>query len=424
MRCGRYNGPSHGDFLSFHPLVSGKPRMQITRVRTKLYRWKGPVKIDDTVFATPLSALPFQSDAQAPFRFFSWLVVEVETDDGHPGIGNAGLCPDVTRQIVDAKLTPLLVGENPLNTEYLFEKMYRSTVAFGRKGAVLAAISAVDIALWDVIGKALSAAGVHAAWAAGRNRSIPSYYSRLYTRDLDRLQAGGGRLQRRGLRRDEAAVRLSADRRPGRAGEERRDGPRHARGGGRRRRRDGRGYMGFDFPYAQRLLKRIEPYHPRWVEELLLPDEIHNFAKLRKCTDIPLSGGEHEFTRYGFHDLLQAEALDIFQFDTNRVGGFTEARKICAHGAGARRRGDSARRADAQPARRDELVCLADGRVFSADGDRGRQRDVLVHLRRRSGGRERPAATRRHAAGRRVDAEDQRAGEFRHRLAMQSFCDW
>jgi L-alanine-DL-glutamate epimerase-like enolase superfamily enzyme len=65
--------------------------MKIKHVRTKLYRWKGPVKTDDTVFATPLSALPFQRDAQAPFRFFSWLVVEVETDDGRIGIGNAGL---------------------------------------------------------------------------------------------------------------------------------------------------------------------------------------------------------------------------------------------------------------------------------------------------------------------------------------------
>src|SRR6187402_3316008 len=119
--------------------------MKIKQVRTKLYRWKGPVKIDDTVFATPLSALPFQDDSQAPFRFFSWLVVEVETDNGLVGIGNAGLSPDVTKLIVDSKLAGLLVGENPLNTEYLFQKMFRSTVAFGRKGAALAAISAVDI---------------------------------------------------------------------------------------------------------------------------------------------------------------------------------------------------------------------------------------------------------------------------------------
>ena len=88
-------------------------------------------------------------------------------------------------------------------------------------------------------------------------------------------------------------------------------------------------YMGFNYPYAKQLLKEMEPYNLRWAEELLLPDEIHNFKKLKQGTSIPLSGGEHEYTRYGFHDLLQTGSLDIFQFDTNRVGGFTEAQKIC-----------------------------------------------------------------------------------------------
>lgn len=54
--------------------------MKIQAIRSKLYQWQGPVKTTDTIFATPLSALPFQDDSQAPFRFFSWLVVEIETD--------------------------------------------------------------------------------------------------------------------------------------------------------------------------------------------------------------------------------------------------------------------------------------------------------------------------------------------------------
>ena len=118
-----------------------------------------------------------------------------------------------------------------------------------------------------------------------------------------------------------------------------------------------------------------------------MPDEIHNFAKLQQCTDIPLSGGEHEFTRYGFHDLLQAEALDIFQFDTNRVGGFTEAQKICAmaqvHGVEVIPHGGQMHNLHVVMS----SFASPDGRVLSADRDRGRQRDVLVHLRRRSGGR-------------------------------------
>jgi L-alanine-DL-glutamate epimerase-like enolase superfamily enzyme len=306
--------------------------MKIAAVRTKLYRWKGQVKTDDTVFATPLSALPFQSDAQAPFRFFSWLVVEVTTDDGKVGLGNAGLCPDVTKQIIDAKLTPLLLGENALNTEYLFEKMYRSTIAYGRKGAVSAAISAVDIALWDI--KALACGQPVFMLLGGRTKqSIPAYYSRLYTRDLERLQQEAVDCKKQGFRA--MKMRLGYPLTEGLAGLDKNVAM-------VRRTREAVGddvdimveaYMGFDLPYARQLLKRIEPYRPRWVEELLLPDEIHNFAKLKKCTDIPLSGGEHEFTRFGFHDLLEADALDIFQFDVNRVGGFTEARKICAMAA-------------------------------------------------------------------------------------------
>ena len=127
--------------------------MKIRHVRARLYQWHGPVITQNTIFATPLSPLHFQQDSQAAFRFFSWLVVEVETDAGLIGIGNAGLSPDVTKTIIDSKLAPLLIGENPLNTEYLFEKMYRSSVAYGRKGAVIAAISALDIALWDIKGK-------------------------------------------------------------------------------------------------------------------------------------------------------------------------------------------------------------------------------------------------------------------------------
>jgi len=89
-------------------------------------------------------------------------------------------------------------------------------------------------------------------------------------------------------------------------------------------------YMGFDLPYAKRLLRRLEPYNLRWVEEPLIPDEISLFPELRAATATPISGGEHEFGRWGFKDIIERRALDILQFDVNRVGGFTEAQKVCA----------------------------------------------------------------------------------------------
>lgn len=302
--------------------------MKIRAVRTKLYQWQGPVKTSDTIFATPLSPLHFQNDSQAAFRFFSWLVVEIETDEGHIGIGNAGLAPDVTKKIIDTKLAPLLIGENPLNTEYLFEKMYRSTVAYGRKGTVIAAISALDIALWDIKGLAFNQPVF--MLLGGRTRPyIETYYSRLYTRDLDSLQAEAAHYKAEGF----TGMKL-------RCGYPLTEGLTGMKKNAEMVRvvRETVGddvnimleaYMGFNFSYAKQFLKLLEPYNLRWAEELLLPDEIHNFAKLKQYTDIPLSGGEHEYTRYGFHDLLQTGALDIFQFDTNRVGGFTEAQKIC-----------------------------------------------------------------------------------------------
>ena len=264
--------------------------MKIKSIRTRLYQWRGGVKTSDTIFATPLSALPFQSDAQAPFRFFSWLVVEVETDEGHIGYGNAGLCPDVTQHIIDAKLSPLLLNENPLNTEYLFEKMYRSTVAYGRKGAVLAAISAIDIALWDIKGLVMNQP-VFVLLGGRTKPSIPAYYSRLYTRDLDALQEEAADYKQQGF----TGMKM-------RCGYPMTEGVKGLKKNVEMVKvvRETVGddvdimleaYMGFNLPYAKQLLRAMEPYNLRWAEELLLPDEIHNFAKLKQGTSIPLSGG-------------------------------------------------------------------------------------------------------------------------------------
>ena len=89
-------------------------------------------------------------------------------------------------------------------------------------------------------------------------------------------------------------------------------------------------YMGWTLDYAKRMLPLLEPFHLRWLEEPVIPDDIHGYAELKAYGRIPIAGGEHEFTLYGFRDLLEARALDYIQFDTNRVGGITQARKIAA----------------------------------------------------------------------------------------------
>jgi L-alanine-DL-glutamate epimerase-like enolase superfamily enzyme len=89
-------------------------------------------------------------------------------------------------------------------------------------------------------------------------------------------------------------------------------------------------YMGWNLDYAKRMLPLLEPFHLRWLEEPVIPDDIHGYAELKRCGRIPIAGGEHEFTLYGFRQLLEARAVDYIQFDTNRVGGLTQARKIAA----------------------------------------------------------------------------------------------
>jgi len=92
----------------------------------------------------------------------------------------------------------------------------------------------------------------------------------------------------------------------------------------------GDAYMGWDLDYAYRMIPLLEPYRLRWLEEPVIPDDLHGYAALKALGRIPIAGGEHEFTLYGFRELLEARALDYIQFDTNRVGGITQARKVAA----------------------------------------------------------------------------------------------
>jgi len=88
--------------------------------------------------------------------------------------------------------------------------------------------------------------------------------------------------------------------------------------------------MGWTLDYAKRMLPLIEPFGVRWLEEPVIPDDTRGYKELKSYGRVPIAGGEHEFTIFGFRELLEANALDYIQFDTNRVGGISQARKICA----------------------------------------------------------------------------------------------
>jgi len=129
--------------------------LKIKEIRTRLLQWRGKtVPLPPHFCTNPLDLLALPQASMQTFAFHGWLVVEIFTDDGHVGIGNAALAPQVTKQVIDLYLKPILIGADPWNIEFLWQHMYRKTIAFGRKGIGMAAISAVDIALWDIVGKA------------------------------------------------------------------------------------------------------------------------------------------------------------------------------------------------------------------------------------------------------------------------------
>ena len=304
--------------------------MRITDVRTRVVEWRGPTVPAQPHFCTnPMDLLALPADSMAGFRFHGWLIVEVFTDAGHVGLGNAALSPRLTKQAIDLYLKPLLIGKDPFDTEFLWQHMYRQTMAFGRKGLVMAAISAVDIAVWDILGKS-TGQPVFRLLGGRTKPKIPVYASRLYCQDLEDLAAEASRYKEEGYR----AMKLRFGWGPvdGAAGMERNlellRTVREAIGYEIDLMADA--YMGWTLDYARRMVPLVEPYRLRWLEEPVIPDDIRGYASLKAMGRVPIAGGEHEFTIYGFRELLEAGAVDYIQFDTNRVGGITQARKIAA----------------------------------------------------------------------------------------------
>ncbi|MEH3104955.1 MAG: L-rhamnonate dehydratase [Sphingomonas phyllosphaerae] len=306
--------------------------MKITEVRTRVVQWKGQTQALPPHFCTnPMDAVaPLLSrETMGSFTFHGWLIVEVFTEKGLVGIGNAALAPLAAKALIDGALAPLILGHDPWDTEFLWQHMYRKTMAFGRKGVVMAAISAIDIALWDLMGK--DARQPCFRLMGGRTRPrIPVYASRLYSVPLDELAAEATRYKAQGFKAMKLRFGWGPD--DGAAGMARNVAlvrtVREAIGDEIDVMADA--YMGWSLDYAKRMMRLIEPFNLRWLEEAIIPDDIHGYHELRRFGTTPIAAGEHEFTSYGFRQLIEARALDYIQFDTNRVGGLTAARKIQA----------------------------------------------------------------------------------------------
>ena len=303
---------------------------KIKSIRTKVYQWNGKTVPPQNNFCTNASDILYEkSDAMGSFRFHEWLICEVETEDGIIGIGNAALAPQLVKNTIDTYLKPLVIGEDPFDYAYIWEKMYRKTLNWGRRGLGMVAISAVDIAIWDILGKKTNKP-VFKLLGGRTKEKIPVYASKLYAQPLDKLQKEAESYKNLGFKMFKSRMGW---------------GPKDGAEGVKKNLklleavREVIGYetdlmvdcyMGWDLDYTKRILPMLAKYNLRWLEEPVHADDMHGYAELNNMNIVPISGGEHEFNLFGFRQLLDLKAVSYIQYDNNRVGGFTIAQKINA----------------------------------------------------------------------------------------------
>lgn len=254
--------------------------------------------------------------------------LRIETDDGPHGI--AGPLPDMVALYIAKRLRPLLLNQDPIAHELLWDQMHRFMV-HGRQGDAMLAISAVDCALWDLKGRWLGQP-VYRLLGGPTRDTVPCYASMLGFNVLDpghvrdrasEYKALGYPAQKwffrhgpmsgyDGMQQNVALVRTL-------------------------RKTLGDDYdimldcwQSFDPVYAIELADRIAEFRPRWLEECVMPDRIDSYRRVKDSTSIPLSGAEHEYTSWGFRRFIDAEALDLLQPDIYWAGGLSETLKIAA----------------------------------------------------------------------------------------------
>ena len=252
--------------------------------------------------------------------------VQIDTDDGASGLFGP-IFPE-TAVLILRKLAPHLVGADPLAYERLWDVLYRQD-RHARKGYEMMAISAVDCALWDLRGKAFGLPVYRLLGGPTRQR-VACYASMLgHSLDLGLVRERAQQVVAQGYRAQKWFFRYGpAD---GLAGMEHNVAlvrtVREAVGPDIEIMFDC--FMGGDATYIIRLLERIAEYRPRWLEEPVPPDRINDFVTIRRSTRVPIATGEHEYTRWGFLQLLQADAVDVIQADPDWCGGISELVKIC-----------------------------------------------------------------------------------------------
>lgn len=270
--------------------------------------------------ANPMSIYPRYKERRSSWTpaWGSDVLVRLVTDEGHVGLGSP--IPAPARTIIDGHFARLLVGEDPFDIERLWDQLYRASLPYGRMGLPIMALSSIDIALWDILGKARQ----EPLWRllGGKVRdTLPTYAT---GGDLAAARHAGFRAFKlpmpygpadgwEGMRKNVATVEEAREL-VGHECDVMVDC-----------------FMGWDVDYTIRMAKLLEPFRVLWLEECLLPDDYDGYAFLTAhITSTKIATGEHEYTRWGFQRLVRGRCCHILQPDLAWVGGISEAKKVAA----------------------------------------------------------------------------------------------
>jgi L-alanine-DL-glutamate epimerase-like enolase superfamily enzyme len=283
-----------------------------------------------------VEAIPLQLPLQRSVAFStrrltsrSFVIVRVTTESGATGVGYT-YGGRLIAAAVDLELAPHIIGRDPGAIEEIWGDLYRESLLLGRRGAVIRAMSAIDIALWDLLGKRL---GASLAQLLGATRSsVPAYFSGGYYREGGALEDVAEEAERAvaagfsSMKIKVGGLRLADD-------VERARLAREVLGDERLLALDANNAWP-DAAAALPAIRRFAEHDPWWIEEPLMPDDVAGHARLASQLEMPVATGEIEATRWGFAALIDAGAADILQPDACVCGGVSEWLKI-AHLAAA-----------------------------------------------------------------------------------------
>ena len=258
-------------------------------------------------------------------------LVEVFTDAGISGWGEAfaqGLePPEIAAAVIEHALKPLIIGVDPLDTEVLWHRMYHQTRDYGRKGSVIAGISAVDTALWDIAGK-FHRLPIHKLLGGGFRQRVQPYATGFY-----RIKGQGEsqRLADEALRHVDAGFSLMKVKLG--FGVDDDIACMHAIGKALQG-KPVRLMVDTNHAYgradALRLGRALADFDLRWYEEPVVPEDLQGYVAMRQNLPMPIAGGENEHTLYGFREFLGAGCVDVAQPDIGSCGGISAGRHILA----------------------------------------------------------------------------------------------